>query len=110
MLWSIVAYRKSQGAVADTTLVHNTKVEIIWTAVPVIILIAMAVRPRAPSSRSRTRRKPAHHQSDRFQWGWNYEYLDKACRSSRGSIARAMRRASLDRGSIPTPSITTAQR
>src|SRR5882724_13724939 len=38
MIWSIVVYRKSQGAVPDTTIVHNTKVEIIWTAVPVIIL------------------------------------------------------------------------
>lgn len=43
MFWSIFKYRKSQGAVPDVTLVHNTKVEFIWTVVPVIILIAMAV-------------------------------------------------------------------
>src|SRR5437868_13907569 len=43
MVWSIINYRKSKGAVADVTLVHNTKVEIIWTAVPVVILVAMAV-------------------------------------------------------------------
>src|ERR1700758_932589 len=43
MIWSIVAYRKSKGAVSDVTLVHNTKVEIIWTTVPVIILVVMAV-------------------------------------------------------------------
>src|SRR5262245_7931179 len=43
MIWSIFKYRKSQGAIADTTMVHNTKVEVVWTAVPVIILIAMAV-------------------------------------------------------------------
>src|SRR5438045_9770496 len=41
MVWSIINYRKSKGAVADVTLVHNTKVEIIWTAVPVVILVAM---------------------------------------------------------------------
>ena len=29
--------------VADVTLVHNTKVEIIWTTVPVLILIGMAI-------------------------------------------------------------------
>jgi len=78
MLWSIVAYRKSQGAVADTTLVHNTKVEIIWTAVPVIILIAMAVPGRAHPRRDRGHdENRAHHQSDRLSVGLNYEYLDK---------------------------------
>src|SRR5262249_9633795 len=43
MIWSIVNYRKSNGAIADTSMVHNTKVEILWTAVPVAILIGMAV-------------------------------------------------------------------
>jgi cytochrome c oxidase subunit II len=78
MIWSIVAYRKSQGAVADTTLVHNTKVEIIWTAVPVIILIAMAV----PAARTLveiedTTKTGLTIKVTGFQWGWNYEYLDK---------------------------------
>ena len=78
MLWSIVAYRKSQGAVADTTMVHNTKVEIIWTAVPVIILIAMAV----PAARTLveiedTTKTGLTIKVTGFQWGWNYEYLDK---------------------------------
>src|ERR1700687_898418 len=31
MIWSLIAYRKSKGAIADATLVHNTRVEIIWT-------------------------------------------------------------------------------
>jgi len=43
MLWSIITYRKSRGAIPDGTLVHNTKVEFMWTVVPVIILIAMAL-------------------------------------------------------------------
>jgi cytochrome c oxidase subunit 2 len=78
MLWSIVVYRKSQGAVADTTMVHNTKVEIVWTAVPVIILIAMAV----PAARTLveiedTTKTELTIKVTGFQWGWNYEYLDK---------------------------------
>src|SRR5882757_9718734 len=78
MIWSIVFYRKSQGAVADTTLVHNTKVEIVWTAVPVIILIAMAV----PAARTLveiedTTKTELTIKVTGFQWGWNYEYLDK---------------------------------
>src|SRR2546421_60669 len=43
MIWSILTYSKSRGAIPDGTLVHNTKVEFIWTVVPVIILIAMPV-------------------------------------------------------------------
>ncbi len=43
MIWSIVFHRRSRGAVADVTMVHNTKVEIIWTAIPVLILVFMAV-------------------------------------------------------------------
>jgi cytochrome c oxidase subunit 2 len=78
MIWSIVAYRKSQGAVADTTMVHNTKVEIMWTAVPVIILIAMAV----PAARTLveiedTTKTGLTIKVTGFQWGWNYDYLDK---------------------------------
>jgi cytochrome c oxidase subunit II len=78
MFWSIIFYRKSQGAVPDTTIVHNTKVEIVWTAVPVIILIAMAV----PAARTLveiedTTKTELTIKVTGFQWGWNYEYLDK---------------------------------
>jgi cytochrome c oxidase subunit 2 len=78
MFWSIINYRKSQGAVADTTMVHNTRVEIAWTAVPVIILIAMAV----PAARTLveiedTTKTELTIKVTGFQWGWNYEYLDK---------------------------------
>jgi len=78
MIWSIVFYRKSQGAVPDTTIVHNTKVEIVWTAVPVIILIAMAV----PAARTLveiedTTKTDLTIKVTGFQWGWNYDYLDK---------------------------------
>src|SRR5579862_166009 len=78
MLWSIVNYRKSKGAVADTTLVHNTRVEIVWTAIPVVILVAMAV----PAARTLveiedTTKTELTIKVTGFQWGWNYEYLDQ---------------------------------
>ena len=77
MIWSIINYRKSKGAVADITLVHNTKVEIIWTAVPVVILVAMAV----PAARTLveiedTSRTELSIKVTGFQWGWQYDYLD----------------------------------
>src|SRR5271155_1487559 len=43
MIYSLLAFRHSKGAVPDTTMVHSTKVEIIWTIVPVIILVVMAI-------------------------------------------------------------------
>src|ERR1700747_75249 len=43
MIWSIIHFRKSRGAVADVTLVHNTKVEFASTLVPVVMLVVMAV-------------------------------------------------------------------
>jgi cytochrome c oxidase subunit II len=78
MIWSIIFYRKSKGAVADATLVHNTRVEVIWTAVPVVILVAMAV----PAARTLveiedTTRTELTIKVTGFQWGWNYEYLDQ---------------------------------
>jgi cytochrome c oxidase subunit 2 len=78
MIWSIIFYRKSKGAVADTTMVHNTQVEIIWTAVPVVILVAMAV----PAARTLveiedTTKTELTIKVTGFQWGWNYDYLDQ---------------------------------
>src|ERR1700738_273306 len=78
MIWSIITYRKSRGAIPDVTLVHNTKVEFMWTVVPVIILIAMAV----PAARTLveiedTTKTELTIKVTGFQWGWNYEYLDK---------------------------------
>ena len=78
MIWSLVVFRKSKGAVADVTLVHNTKVEIVWTVIPVVILIAMAV----PAARTLveiedTTRTGLNIKVTGFQWGWEYEYLDQ---------------------------------
>jgi len=77
MIWSLIKFRKSQGAIADTTMVHNTKVEIIWTAVPVIILIAMAV-PAANTlvELEDTRNTELTIKVTGFQWGWQYDYLE----------------------------------
>jgi cytochrome c oxidase subunit II len=77
MIWSMIAYRKSRGAVPDVTLVHNTKVEFIWTVAPVIILIAMAV----PAARTLveiedTSKTELTVKVTGFQWGWQYDYLD----------------------------------
>jgi cytochrome c oxidase subunit 2 len=77
MIWSLIRYRKSQGAIPDVTMVHNTKVEMIWTVVPVIILVVMAV----PAAKTLVEIEDTSHTEltikvTGFQWGWNYDYLD----------------------------------
>ncbi|MGH8290499.1 MAG: cytochrome c oxidase subunit II [Steroidobacteraceae bacterium] len=76
MIWSLIFHRRSRGAVADVTLVHSTRVEIVWTTIPVLILIAMAV----PAANLLVRvNNNAHAKLDirvtGFQWGWQYDYV-----------------------------------
>ncbi len=77
MIYSLVAFRKSKGAVPDVTLVHNTRVELVWTAVPVFILVAMAV-PAAKTlvEIEDTSKTELTIKVTGFQWGWQYDYLD----------------------------------
>jgi cytochrome c oxidase subunit II len=76
MIYSIATFRHATGAVPDTTLVHNTKVEVAWTIVPTIILIAMAI----PSARvlvqiENLRNTELTIKVTGYQWGWRYDYL-----------------------------------
>jgi cytochrome c oxidase subunit 2 len=78
MIWSIVNFRKSKGAIADSTMVHNTRIEVVWTVIPVFILIGMAV----PAARTLieiedTTKVGLDIKVTGFQWGWEYEYLDQ---------------------------------
>ena len=77
MIYTLVKFRHSQGAVADTTLVHSTKVEIIWTIIPVVILVAMAI----PAARvilfmEDTRNSELSIRVTGYQWKWQYQYMD----------------------------------
>ena len=78
MIYSMVKYRKSQGAVADTSIVHSTKAEIIWTIIPVIILVALAV----PATKGLiiiedTRNSGLTVKATAYQWKWQYDYLSQ---------------------------------
>jgi cytochrome c oxidase subunit 2 len=76
MIYSIATFRKSKGAVA-ATFEHNTKAEVIWTLIPVLILIFMAV----PAARTLvkiddTRGSEITIKATGYQWKWQYEYID----------------------------------
>jgi cytochrome c oxidase subunit 2 len=77
MFTSIVLHRKSRGA-EPAKFSHSTKAEIIWTIIPVLILIAMAV----PATTALVRMEDSSGAEmtvkiTGFQWRWKYEYLDE---------------------------------
>ncbi|HEY2780976.1 MAG TPA: cytochrome c oxidase subunit II [Steroidobacteraceae bacterium] len=79
MIYALVKFRHSQGAVADTTMLHSTKVEIIWTIVPVLILVFMAI-PAAELilKQEDTRNSELSIRVTGYQWKWEYAYMDAA--------------------------------
>jgi cytochrome c oxidase subunit 2 len=79
MIYALVKFRKSQGAIADTHLVHSTKVEIIWTIVPVLILVAMAIpAAKVILMMEDTRNSELSIRVTAYQWKWQYQYMDAA--------------------------------
>ena len=76
MFWSMFKYRKSQGA-KPAQFHESTTVEIIWTLIPIIILVAMAV----PAT-STLKEMYDVTESDidikitGYQWKWQYEYIN----------------------------------
>ena len=76
MIYSLVKFRKSQGAEADKTLVHSTKVEIIWTVIPIAILVFMAVPIAKTLIEIEDMGKvDVNIKVTGYQWKWEYEYL-----------------------------------
>ncbi|ROV59264.1 cytochrome c oxidase subunit II [Vibrio ponticus] len=75
MFYSIYKHRKSKGAVA-AHFHESTKVEVIWTVIPIIILIAMAI----PATKTLVAMEDTS-QSDLTvkitgsQWKWHYSYF-----------------------------------
>jgi cytochrome c oxidase subunit 2 len=77
LLWVIVRYRRGANPVASKTS-HNTFIEIVWTLLPVLILIGIAI----PSIDLLAKQfKPAPKEAvtikvTGYQWYWGYEYPD----------------------------------
>lgn len=80
MLYAIVNHRKSRGVV-PAKFSHSTRVEIIWTVIPVLILIGMAL----PATETLVKMEDTSG-SDMtikvtgYQWLWEYDYLDEDVR------------------------------
>jgi cytochrome c oxidase subunit 2 len=74
MFYSMYAHRKSRGAVA-ADFHENTKLEIIWTIIPFVILISMAIpATSALINYENTADADLTVKITGMQWKWKYEY------------------------------------
>lgn len=76
MIYSMFKHRKSKGA-KPADFHESTTVEVVWTVVPLVILIAMAI----PAARVLIKMEDfsGSEMSIRvtgYQWRWHYEYMD----------------------------------
>jgi cytochrome c oxidase subunit 2 len=77
IFYSMFKFRKSKGAVAAHWH-ENTLVEFLWTAVPAIILVVMAI----PATKALVMMEDVAH-SDMtikvtgYQWRWRYDYINE---------------------------------
>ncbi|MBS1171506.1 MAG: coxB [Proteobacteria bacterium] len=75
MFYSVYAHRKSKGAVA-AQFHENTTVEILWTVIPIFILLGMAW----PATKTIIAMKDTSNsditvKATGYQWKWGYDYI-----------------------------------
>ena len=80
MFWSIYKHRRSMGARA-AQFHENTTIEIIWTLVPLIVLVGMAW----PATKTMLEMKDASGADmaikvTAYQWRWEYDYQQEGLR------------------------------
>lgn len=78
MIFALVRHRKSLGVEPQTDMLHSTTAEIIWTMIPVMILIGMSI----PAAQTLVKIEDASNPDvtikvTGYQWKWHYEYLDQ---------------------------------
>ncbi|TVS13150.1 MAG: cytochrome c oxidase subunit II [Wenzhouxiangella sp.] len=76
MFTSIVLHRRSKGYQA-AKFSHSTRAEIIWTSIPVLILVVMAVpATRVLIDMENTGGAEMNIKITGYQWLWKYEYIE----------------------------------
>lgn len=84
IIWSIIFHRKSKGA-KPAHFHENTTVEVVWTSIPLIILVAIAV----PSTKTLleyedTTNSDLTIKATGWQWKWEYDYIDDKVADAKG--------------------------
>ena len=76
LLWVIVRYRRAANP-TPTRTTHNTLLEVVWTLVPVIILVVIAIPSiRLLANQYEPPRADLTVKVIGNQWYWEYEYPD----------------------------------
>jgi cytochrome c oxidase subunit 2 len=76
LIYSIMTHRKSKGAV-PATFHESTTVEIIWTTIPFLVLVGMAIpATKTLLALEDTREADMSIQITGYQWKWKYDYLE----------------------------------
>jgi cytochrome c oxidase subunit 2 len=76
MIYSIVNHRKSKGAVA-AQFHESTTMEIVWTIVPIVILVSMAIPATSTLlAMEDTSNADMTIKVTGIQWKWKYDYVD----------------------------------
>jgi cytochrome c oxidase subunit II len=88
LIWSIVFHRRSRRPEA-AQFHENTKLEVLWSVAPFLILLGMAI----PSTVVLLRAQDFHHaqlkvQITGYQWLWHYEYLTPQAKPVYGFYSR----------------------
>ncbi len=84
IIWSIIFHRKSKGA-KPAHFHENTTVEVVWTSIPLIILVAIAI----PSTKTLleyedTTNSDITIKATGWQWKWEYDYIDDKVADAKG--------------------------
>ena len=101
MFWSIFHHRKSKGAKA-AKFSHSTTVEIIWTIVPTVIIISLAIPATGLLIRmDDTSEAKITIKATGIQWKWKYYYLDEDITLYSSLDAKSQEVAQRDSGQDP---------
>lgn len=76
MFIAIFRFRKSRGVVAEKWS-HNTTVEVVWTTIPVIILVSLAYMATGGlATWADTTGSQMTVKVTGYQWKWRYDYVE----------------------------------
>ena len=76
MAVAMFRFRHSRGAVPDKDFTHSTKLEIVWTVIPVVLLVLMAFPATSKLiALYDVRNAEMTVKVTGYQWMWKYDYL-----------------------------------
>ena len=77
LLYTCIKFRASKNKIASTTS-HNTTIEVLWTLIPCLILVVMAVPSfKVLYSQDTIPKADVTIKAVGYQWYWGYEYPDE---------------------------------